>query len=156
MLKGTKQDAILRIVAFHEAFRERPLLNAPITPVLSPLTMMSQSEKPCPTSQRTANSRATDSAQPMSLSLQSQPGRRRQAAQRSPTTIPTPQDEDASTHISGSTAWRSTSEWEPPGVDRIDFHQRAHSNTECRGWRAKSFRNFKMKDESGGRVERPS
>ena len=42
MLKGTRHEAILKIVALHDTFHEWPLLKAPITPVLSPLTVMSQ------------------------------------------------------------------------------------------------------------------
>src|SRR5882724_190213 len=103
MLKGIRHEAILRMVAFRDVFHEWPLLKAPMTPVLSPLIITLQSEKPCRTSHKIAISRATDSAQPMSLSSPSQPVRRCQAAHRLPTMRPMPHVEDASTHTSGST-----------------------------------------------------
>src|SRR5882724_11548224 len=130
MLKGTRHDAILRMVALRNTFREQPLLKAPITPVLSPLTVTSQSDKPCWTIHRMASSRATDSAQPMSQSSLSQLARRCHAAQCSPTTRPMPHDDEAATHMSGSIEQRGTREWEPSSIARTDFHQCVHSTTE--------------------------
>jgi len=53
-----------------------------------------------------------------------------QAAQHSPMTTPMPQDEDASTYISGSIAWQGKMEHDPPMVDRIDLHHIVQSLTE--------------------------
>jgi len=153
-LKGTRQDAILRIMELREEFHKQPLLNVPMTPILLPLTIISQSENLFLTSQRMANLRATDLAQLISLSSWSQPRRRCHADQYSFTTKPMPQDEDALTQMSGSVVQQGTREQEPPRVDNIDFHHLALSKMEHRAWwREKSLQNFEINEESGGRVD---
>jgi len=119
MLKCTRHEAILWIVALHDMFHEWHLLKAHITPVLSPLNVTSQSDKPCWTIHRMASSRATDSAKPMSRSSLSQFSRRHHAAQCSPTTRPMPHDNETSTHMSRSIEQWGRREREPPGITRL-------------------------------------
>src|SRR5882724_17440 len=146
-----RREAIRQMQSLHGTLCERPLAKAPMTPVLSPLTLISLSTNDSSTTQRTASSRATDSAHPMSLPSDFQPLRSCHAAHCCPTITPIPQLVDASTQMSGSRCARGTKEHEPPGDARIDFHQFAHSTTEWGTWcLAKSFGNFETKDERGG------
>src|SRR5882724_9567770 len=114
-------------------FHEQPLLKAPMTLVLSPLTLISQSEYPCCMIHNTASSSAMASAQPMSLLSFFQLTDNCQAAQRSPMTMPMPQVVDASTQISGSTCLHGFKEREPSDTNRIAFHHASIQgpNREC-------------------------
>ena len=71
-------------------------------------------------------------------------------------TKPIPQDEDALTQMSRSVAQQGTREREPPGVDSAAFHHRMHSNIVFGAWWRENLQNLEIKEESGGRVEKPS
>src|SRR5882724_10491875 len=157
MLFGMTDEAIRRKQSLRGVLRDLPLLNALITPVLSPRIVMRQSLKPQWTSMRTASSSAIDSAQPMSLPPPFHPFLSFQAAHRVPMTTPMPQFIDASTHMSGSTVGLGVSEQAVQGVLSIACHQRRHSRTGAGKWRHMySLRNLDRKHDRGGRKARPS
>ena len=125
--------------------------------VLSPLTVMSKSANSCGTSHMMASSRATDLAHPIYLSPACQPSQRCHAAQRLATTIPIPQDDEASTQMSGLILSQMVREWEPQGTDRTNFHQQMESTMEAGTClHEKLLGNLAMNAERGGRVEQPS
>src|SRR5882672_10477404 len=98
-----------------------------------------------------------DLAQPMSLLSFFQPGRRDHAYQRLPDTMPIPQVEDASTHMSGSTERRGLRDREQSERSKTASHHCRLSVMDLGAWRrAKSSRNFEMNAVNGGRVECPS
>ena len=109
--------------SLREEFRERPFEKAPTTPELSLRMITSASWKFSATSQATANSSATPSAHPISRSLLSQPRMRRHAAHCDLTTKPIPQDDEASTQMSGSRQGSGISDLETFGRARIWCHQ---------------------------------
>src|SRR5882724_4455984 len=113
---------------------EQPFGKAPITPVLSPQIFTSLSSSDSSMTHSTAISRATDSAQLMSLPSDFHPAFNLHVAQCSPTTTPMPQLIKASTHILGSTLHLISKDHDPPGADRIDLHHEAHSMTEQGTW----------------------
>ena len=157
MLWGISKEEIQWMQSLCGTFCEHPLANAPMMPVLSPLTLTSLSDKDSWTTQRTASSRVIDLAHPMSLPPDFQPSRRHHAAHLWLTMIPIPQMVDTSTHMSGSWNIRGTKEHEPPCAARTDLHHLAHSITKWGTWCfVKSLGNFNMKTESRGSVERPS
>ena len=66
MFAGTSKEVIRRIELFRAMFHERPLLKAETTLVLSPWMIISESKKSWEMIHNIANSKAIDSAQPMS------------------------------------------------------------------------------------------
>ena len=109
--------------SLHEEFRERPFQKAPTTPELSLRTITSASWKFSVTSQATANSSTTPSAHPISRSPLSQLWMRCQAAHCDLMTKPIPQDDKASTQMSGSRQGNGISDLETFGQARIWCHQ---------------------------------
>jgi len=103
MLKWTSEEAILQMAALWDILHDWPLLNAPITPVLSPLTVTSQFTNSDWTSNKMASSNAIDSAHQISLSPCFHPSQRHQAAHQLLTTRLIPQEDEASTQMSGLT-----------------------------------------------------
>src|SRR5882724_661555 len=105
MLLGIIKVAMQQMESFWCAFRDLPLLNALITPVLSPQIVTRQSLNSRATINSTASSRATDSAQPISLPPEAHLGVSFHAAHWCPIMSPMPQFVEVSTQMSGSTDW---------------------------------------------------
>ena len=109
--------------SLREVFQEWPFQKVPTTPELSLCIITSASWKFSVTSQESANSSATSPAQLISQSLLFQPWIRHQAAHQEVTTNPIPQDENASTHMSGSRQGSGTRDLETFGCERTSCHQ---------------------------------
>ena len=156
MLKGTSEEAILWMAELWDILHNQPLLNALITLVLPPLTMTSKSEKSDWKNHKMPSSNVTNSAHAISLLPCFHPSQRRQAAHWLPTTRLMPQEDEASTQMSGSTLWHGEREQEPPGVERTGYHQQRDSITIAGTWHwEKSFGNFDANEDKGGRADHP-
>src|ERR1700761_4981494 len=100
---------------------------------------------------------ATDSAHPVSRPSDFQPARNFQAAQRPLTRMPMPKSVEASTQMSISTVFRTSSERETLGRERISFHQRTSLRAEAeRLWDTNSLGKSRICAAREGRKERPS
>ena len=133
-LPNMRSVLLLTVELLRVWFREWPLSKAPMTPVLSEWTTTSTLRNPRLIRDKTASSRAMDSAQLMSWSAAHHPSASSHANQPLGIQLLMPKEVKALICMSGSTHGRGVREREVDGLVSESFHQRRSDLTSDGMW----------------------